>query len=160
MILCSWDAGCIHFVALNTESPIDTAYVSSAQVAWLEADLAAFATRRAAGRRAMLDADEVDDDAACTYTAPTFLIVYMHRPMYCSAGGKEGGTRCGKEADYLKGLVEDLFQKYAVDIVFAGHVHSCATHVDTNTERMHHRVICSVILTWSLALWHSAAFIR
>jgi 3',5'-cyclic AMP phosphodiesterase CpdA len=46
----------------------------------------------------------------------TWKIPYMHHPMYSS------GEKHGSERD-LQTLVEPLFLKYGVDVVFAGHEH-------------------------------------
>jgi hypothetical protein len=115
----SWDAGCIHFIALNSESSLDTPEISPAQVEWLTADLEAYTARKSAGA-----ALRMVDPAVCSYDAPSFAVVYMHRPLYCSVGGKEGSQRCTKEGTYLQGLIESVLQQYGVDLVFAGHVHA------------------------------------
>lgn len=119
----SWDAGCIHFVSVNSESPLDLPQVDPQQIAWLTSDLEAFSVRRAAGRaRIVLEGD----DGSCSYSAPTFLVVYMHRPMYCNLGGHQDGVViCGEEGSYLRGLMEELFVSNGVDIVIMGHVHAC-----------------------------------
>lgn len=120
----SYDTGCLHIVSLNSESVIDTPQIDAQQVAWLANDLATFQARRTAGREARAASGEVDD-GTCTYAAPTFLVVLMHRPVYCNAGGKEEGEkRCGTEAAYLQAQVESLFQSNQVDLVIYGHVHA------------------------------------
>jgi len=56
-----------------------------------------------------------------------WIIVYGHRPMYCS---NVGGDDCSKDAtDLREGInktygMEDLLKKYNVDLYFCGHEHS------------------------------------
>jgi 3',5'-cyclic AMP phosphodiesterase CpdA len=116
----SYDAGCVHFVSLSSESPSDSPLIQADQVAWLATDLEAFEARRVAGR---LNRKDGDDDE-CTYAAPTFAVVFIHRPLYCSAAGKEGTERCGTQAAYLRSQIEGLLVQYKVDLVFSGHVHA------------------------------------
>ena len=118
----SWDTGCIHWVAMNSESPLNTPEIDDQQIGWLKADLAAFDARRKAGQK-LRASGKIGGDS-CSYQAPTFLIVYMHRPMYCSNNNKQGQTRCGKEGPYLMTRVEDIFRQYAVDVVYSGHIHA------------------------------------
>ena len=120
----SWDAGCIHFVSLSSESVLNGPEIDEAQIEWLKADLAAFAPRRAAAM-AQRAANPFGPAAAqCTLDAPSFLVVYMHRPMYCSTAGKQGEQRCGQQAPFLRSLVEDVFVQFGVDLVYSGHVHA------------------------------------
>lgn len=51
-----------------------------------------------------------------------WLIVYGHRPAYCSSPLKGGA--CGREAKILKKHLEDLFFLYNVDLYLSGHVHN------------------------------------
>ena len=69
---------------------LDSTYMSPAQVAWLQKELA--------GSKAK------------------WKIAYMHHPLYSS------GERHGSEID-LRVLIEPLFLKHGVDVVFAGHEH-------------------------------------
>lgn len=119
----SWDAGCIHFVALNSEDPQESVDVEADQVAWLASDLAAFQQRRLAGK-AKREAAGAVDDGTCSFDAPSFLIVYIHRPLYCSVSGAEGLQRCTTEGAYLRSKLESLFLQYKVDLVYCGHVHA------------------------------------
>ena len=115
----SWDAGCIHFVALHSESWFNTPEITPLQVAWLARDLASYSQRKAeAIQRGLAGGVE------CSADAPSFLIVYMHRPMYCGTGGSQGDKRCLKEGAYLRQQVESLLQQHKADVVFAGHVHA------------------------------------
>lgn len=120
----SWDAGCVHFVSLSSESVLNGPEIDDAQIEWLKADLAAFAPRRAAAMAQRAAEPWGPAATQCTLSAPSFLIVYMHRPMYCSTGGKQGAQRCGQQAPYLRGLVEDIFVQFGVDLVYSGHVHA------------------------------------
>lgn len=122
----SWDAGCVHFVSLSSESVLNGPEIDDAQIEWLKADLAAFAPRRAAAMAQRAAEPWGPAATQCTLSAPSFLIVYMHRPMYCSTGGKQGAQRCGQQAPYLRGLVEDIFVQFGVDLVYSGHVHASA----------------------------------
>lgn len=117
----SWDAGCVHFISLNSESSINTAYISDEQVAWLKADLEKFHQRRVAGQKLAVDPLNA---GVCSYDRPSFLVVQMHRPMYCSSNGSNGPKRCGTDAAYLQERVEALFGQYGVDLVLSGHVHA------------------------------------
>lgn len=50
-----------------------------------------------------------------------WLIVFMHRPMYCSNKDQEN---CHTGATVLKVVLEDLFAKYQVDLVITAHKHN------------------------------------
>lgn len=52
----------VHFVAMDTESPLDVAYMSPAQVRWHEQELAAAKNAE-------------------------WVVAYGHRPLYCSNHG-------------------------------------------------------------------------
>lgn len=80
----SWDAGCIHFVALNSESPLDTPQITTDQVQWLQDDLEAYSARKAAGQAA-----READPAMCSYDAPSFAVVYMQSVRRTRGGGGE-----------------------------------------------------------------------
>lgn len=54
-------------------------------------------------------------------TTKKWKIVYMHRPMYCSATTRR---RCTTEDVKLRNYFEDLFYLYQVDLVVAGHLHN------------------------------------
>lgn len=93
----SWNAGLTHFVAGNSETPIDTANFSSAFLTYLEKDLASV-------------------DRAVT----PFVVVHFHRPMYCS----NDDACTSKGGDRLRRLAEKTLYDYKVDFVITGHVHS------------------------------------
>ena len=57
-----------------------------------------------------------------------WLVVYDHRPMYCSPSTPEmleGGRNeyCGSEAKEIRGLFEDMWNQNKVDLVVNSHVH-------------------------------------
>eukprot|EP01125_Pyxidicula_operculata_P008375 TRINITY_DN2816_c0_g1_i1.p2 TRINITY_DN2816_c0_g1~~TRINITY_DN2816_c0_g1_i1.p2 ORF type:complete len:508 (+),score=89.11 TRINITY_DN2816_c0_g1_i1:1814-3337(+) len=101
----SWNYGLAHFIALDTESVEDTPALTDAQVQWLENDL------KNVNRK-----------------ATPWIIVFGHRPFYCSNGnGKD--TDCGIFGSFLRQRAEALFNTYKVDIVLGAHKH--------NYERMY-----------------------
>ena len=51
-----------------------------------------------------------------------WLVVFGHRPMYCSSKSK--AEACGPEADTLKKYLESWFKQYKVDLYVNGHVHN------------------------------------
>lgn len=55
----SWDYGDIHFAAMNSESPIDTAQFTEEEYAWFDADLTA-------------------------HQSSPWTIAHFHRPLYCA----------------------------------------------------------------------------
>eukprot|EP01130_Rhizamoeba_saxonica_P001709 TRINITY_DN11571_c0_g1_i1.p1 TRINITY_DN11571_c0_g1~~TRINITY_DN11571_c0_g1_i1.p1 ORF type:complete len:511 (-),score=111.60 TRINITY_DN11571_c0_g1_i1:53-1444(-) len=92
----SFDYGNIHFVALDSESTLDTALITDEQLAWFINDL-----------------EKVDR------SKHPWVIVYFHRPLYCSNGGAD----CGFFAEYLRERLEHILIKYNVDLVIQGHKH-------------------------------------
>ncbi|KAJ0407158.1 hypothetical protein P43SY_001116 [Pythium insidiosum] len=76
------------------------------QLAWLEADL-----KKAAANRANVP----------------WIIVGMHRPLYHLSGNDNG--KPVKEAADIQKAFEELFIKYGVDLVIAGHEHSYERHL-------------------------------
>lgn len=96
----SFDWGRAHFVALATneeDGSLQEIADRGEQYQWLECDLAA------------ASADPRTD----------WLVVYMHRPVYSTATGFSGH---GSDEDLRDALVP-LFDRYGVDLVFAGHDH-------------------------------------
>merc|ERR1712232_172246 len=89
------DINGVHLTALNTESPVDLAFMSEAQLKWLAADLAK------AGNA-------------------SWKIAYGHRPLYCS---NTGGQDIPAGNTFLQLLAEEHFLKASVDLVVQGHVH-------------------------------------
>lgn len=88
-----------HVVGMNSESAYDTAYISDDQVKWLRADL-----------------------AAVNRTQTPFVVVLLHRPLYCTS--ELTGSDCGLFANVLRQAVEMLFVDYDVDLVVQAHRHN------------------------------------
>jgi hypothetical protein len=76
----------------------------SPQRAWIEADLAAAAAARAAGR-------------------VSWLVVQMHYPSYCSHS-YDGGGGCVHDAPLMRAQLEPLWVRFGVDAVLYGHIHA------------------------------------
>lgn len=92
----SYDINNVHVIALNSEVEFDSTFSENykkAMIAWLEQDL-------------ML-------------TQAKWRIVYMHRPLYCSKDNND----CNNDAKKLRGLFEEIFSLYKVDLVVTGHRH-------------------------------------
>lgn len=94
----SLNAGPLHLVMFDTESPLDTPDVDATQRAWLSADLAGV-------------------DRAAT----PLVVAAGHRPLYCT--DKSASVQCGDFAALLRGLVEDAFLGAGVDVVVGAHEH-------------------------------------
>ena len=94
----SWEYGNIHFLAMNSESAVDTPEFKRTMLDWFDADLA-----------------RVDR------TVTPFVIAHFHRPLYCSNDGQ--CTKTADEPNVLVRQAEDLFNEHQVDVVFSGHVH-------------------------------------
>jgi 3',5'-cyclic AMP phosphodiesterase CpdA len=107
----SWQLGPVYFVAVSTEAYFFPAQMTSipAQWQWLDAELA-----RANAQR----------------DAYPWLVVYGHRPMYCSDRDSSDYSDCTADTDLVRdGLLgrwglEDLLYKYGVDLYLCGHEHS------------------------------------
>jgi len=105
----SYNVGLIHFIALSTEIYFDFPYMIEEQYNWLIKDLMIANMNR---------------------TQAPWVIVYMHRDLYCSASS----THCTSEADRLiygvnvngsmKYGLEDVFYNFGVDFIWTGHVHN------------------------------------
>jgi hypothetical protein len=93
----SWNYANIHFVSLDTESVLDIAFISPKQVAWLEQDL-----------------------ASVDRTLYPWVIVYGHRPLYCSGTSSD----CISMAADLREAIEDIVYKYQVNMVLSAHRHN------------------------------------
>ncbi|GAB9469141.1 Acid phosphatase [Globisporangium polare] len=113
----AFEHGPVHFTSISTESDYPGAPRNSFihesrnghfgdQLTWLEANLKAADANRA---------------------QVPWLIVGMHRPMYtlleCDKDGNPKGT-----ARAIQLAFEELFIKYKVDVVVAGHVHAYERH--------------------------------
>eukprot|EP00029_Vermamoeba_vermiformis_P003512 TRINITY_DN1405_c0_g1_i1.p1 TRINITY_DN1405_c0_g1~~TRINITY_DN1405_c0_g1_i1.p1 ORF type:complete len:553 (-),score=146.66 TRINITY_DN1405_c0_g1_i1:42-1700(-) len=95
----SFDYGLFHFIGMDTESEFDIPLVTAKQRAWLINDLIKANQNR---------------------KQHPWIVVYGHRPLYCSNPGLD----CTEFGEYLRLELEDIFNKYSVDMVFAGHKHS------------------------------------
>ena len=109
----SFNLGPGHFISLSTEQFIrgPTAELS-AQLEWLQNDLAQAAVRR---------------------KSVPWLIVMAHRPFYCNADYSHQpysklipafNEYCVEHAIMMRREVEDMFYKAKVDLVLTGHVHN------------------------------------
>lgn len=93
----SWDLGYTHFVALNSETAVDTANFADDEIEWVRQNLAAV-------------------DRSIT----PWIVAHFHRPMYCSSD-----HACGdKNSEKLRQQMEEVFMEYGVDLVLSGHVHA------------------------------------
>jgi len=98
----SWEAGYAHFISIDSESAVDTAYVNDIELRFIQKDLATVDRKKT-----------------------PWLIAHMHRPAYCSDdhaclnNGKPYGN-----AEYLRKRLEDTLVQYGVNLVLQGHVHS------------------------------------
>jgi acid phosphatase type 7 len=89
----SFDVGLVHFTGINTETVFGGGNLT-AQIEWLERDLAAAASRR---------------------NVHPWIIVLGHRPMYASSSSDS--------LNKLREAFESIFVKYKVDVFIAGHEH-------------------------------------
>mmetsp|Transcript_43326 Transcript_43326/g.102951 ORF Transcript_43326/g.102951 Transcript_43326/m.102951 type:complete len:460 (-) Transcript_43326:6-1385(-) len=95
----SFNAGLVHFVAISTEVFfIDSPELMARQLAWLEGDLA----------RANADR-----------SAHPWIVVFGHRPLYCSAKLKN----CEVEPRVFRPQLANLFYEQGVDLYVSGHSH-------------------------------------
>jgi len=90
----SFDAGTIHFIALDTEEKGQVGMISGLQLAWLKKDLEA--NKNADG-----------------------IFVFLHRPLFSAEN--PGGTAFKDTAN--RDVLHGLFRHYKVKTVFAGHEH-------------------------------------
>jgi hypothetical protein len=97
----SYTIGLVKYVAINTEAYFYPGSDINAMVA---------STKDALSR------------SAAEMVLYPWLIVYGHRPLYCSAASKK--KACDSEAKILRAAFEDLFYKARVDVYVNGHVHN------------------------------------
>lgn len=112
-LMHSFDIGMVHFIGFSTEFYYFLEYglkLPVKQYEWLEEDLKKANTPEARAKR-------------------PWIVVFGHRPMYCSNGGPadcnhfSSRVRTGLPFLGLLGL-EDLFYQYGVDLMLWGHQHS------------------------------------
>ncbi|PRP87670.1 putative purple acid phosphatase 20-like [Planoprotostelium fungivorum] len=93
----SWNYGPVHFIALNSESTEDLPAVGNDQIKWLRADL------KSVNRQER-----------------PWVVVYLHRPLYCS----NDDIACKGQAQQLRDALEDVFYNGTVDLVIQAHKHA------------------------------------
>jgi hypothetical protein len=93
----SWNYGSVHFISIDTESVLDVAGMTQKQVTWIEQDL-----------------------QAVDRTRYPWVVVYGHRPFYCSNTGPD----CNEMAVLLRNALEDVLYKYQVNLVLEAHRHN------------------------------------
>lgn len=92
----SADFGPVHALFLSTEHPLEA---GSPQRAFAAADL-----------------------AAVSRESTPWVIVLLHRPLYCSTNDYYDCQMAGPQ--HLRPALEELLAQHAVDVVAAGHVHN------------------------------------
>jgi acid phosphatase type 7 len=109
----SFNLGKAHYVAFNTEPVFDGLDQEQAQqMQWLEEDL-----------------------KSVNRTLFPWVIVFGHRPLYCSPNVSTTATLrdvpryrgyidCQQNAELLRGVFEEVFYNNSVDLVIEGHVHA------------------------------------
>jgi len=99
----SFNYGNVHFVAIDTENIFDTAEMTSEHIVWLESDLSAVNRKE-----------------------QPWIVVYGHRPLYCSNSDGKGNLDidCGFMGTYLRNQIEVILNKYQVDLVLTAHKHN------------------------------------
>ena len=108
----SFNLGKSHIICLNSEAYF---YLSNEEIErqyrWLEADLKTASENR----------DRIP-----------WIFVCMHKPLYCNidyrrpmeeVDGFKNNAECDLQCTLLRGELEDLFYRFSVDVVFAGHMH-------------------------------------
>jgi acid phosphatase type 7 len=93
----SLNVGLVHLVSLDAETEVDEGNVSKEQIEWLRQDL-----------------QSVDRSVT------PWVILQMHRPLYCS----EGGYDCNQNAAHLRNQIEDILYNNHVNLVLYGHQHT------------------------------------
>jgi len=103
----SFNHGYAHWIFGNADGDLLTELsfpvVSTAFKNWLQADLAKANNNR---------------------KNTPWIIVVMHRPLYCSQTEEDTQFDCTLGCDYLKKHLEDIFYNYNVDLILYGHRHS------------------------------------
>lgn len=99
----SFNYGNVHVVAVSMEELFGVAmdmHPGGAQYEWLQADL---------------------EQANANREQQPWIIVYAHRPLYCSC---DDTKRCVDQAAYYRSLIEELLYQYDVDIFVGAHIHN------------------------------------
>lgn len=96
----SFNYGNVHFIAFDTESVFDIPGITQQQLEWIEKDLKSI-------DRKMYP----------------WVFAFGHRPLYCSNPDFECNKGNGEFSLYLRNILEPLFNKYGVQIVFEAHKH-------------------------------------
>jgi len=86
----SFNYGNVHFVAIDTENIYDTAEMTREQVAWL-----------------------INDLSGVNRKEHPWIIVYGHRPLYCSNTDSHGDLDddCGMMGQFLRNQIEAIFKQ-------------------------------------------------
>eukprot|EP00326_Haptolina_ericina_P011307 CAMPEP_0181218922 /NCGR_PEP_ID=MMETSP1096-20121128/27968_1 /TAXON_ID=156174 ORGANISM="Chrysochromulina ericina, Strain CCMP281" /NCGR_SAMPLE_ID=MMETSP1096 /ASSEMBLY_ACC=CAM_ASM_000453 /LENGTH=227 /DNA_ID=CAMNT_0023311203 /DNA_START=33 /DNA_END=716 /DNA_ORIENTATION=- len=92
----------VHLAAIDTESPLDLAWIDQRQREWLEADLAVVSARRA------------------TEGVGGWTIVGGHRPLYCT---NHGGQDVPHGNGVLRAAIEGSLLRHGTDLVLQAHEH-------------------------------------
>ena len=115
----SFNVGPVHFVSIDTELYFYAQYYNNSHILqqydWLHSDLKAAQANR---------------------EARPWVVVYGHRPMYCTDDTDDDPTICTLDTSVLRdgvsaphgghrvGALEELLWQYQVDFYFSGHMHS------------------------------------
>jgi len=97
----SFNAGHTHWSTGNSETKVDTPDFSDNYLEWLEADL-----------------------SSVDRSKTPFVVVNVHRPLYCSNDRVCSGYSDGWQADILKDKAEEILIRHKVDLVIVGHIHA------------------------------------
>jgi 3',5'-cyclic AMP phosphodiesterase CpdA len=99
----------VSFVAMDTESSLDVAFMSAAQIRWLEKELAVARNKS------------------------SWVVAYGHRPLYCS---NRGGQDIPQGNTYLRKAIEQQLYDNRVDLVIQAHVHDYERTYPVFQEKM------------------------
>ena len=106
----SFNLGRAHFISLSDEHIYDSSdWEQEKHLAWLRNDLEIANSHR---------------------DVTPWVVVMAHRPLYCSMNyhlseqATQSNKDCSFRAEYLKGLMEDIFVQQKVDIFLQAHVHN------------------------------------
>jgi hypothetical protein len=91
-----WQYGFTHFLAMNSETAIDTPMFTDQEMDWVNKDL-----------------------TTVNRENTPWLISHFHRVMYCTSGDCKGSA-----GQILRDKAEDVFYNAGVDVVIQGHVHT------------------------------------